>query len=39
VRRRGRPPKADGQYSEAYLALKRYRARKKNEVGRRPGQL
>jgi hypothetical protein len=29
----GRPPKSDGQYSEAYLALKRYRARKKNEVG------
>jgi hypothetical protein len=30
--RRGRPPKADGQYSTAYAALKKYRARKRNEV-------
>jgi hypothetical protein len=32
--RRGRPPKADGQYSTAYAALKKYRARKRNEVRR-----
>jgi hypothetical protein len=31
-RGRGRPPKADGQYSQAYLALKKYRARKRDEV-------
>lgn len=34
-RRRGRPPKADGSgYSAAYLQLKQYRARKRNEVRR-----
>lgn len=30
--RRGRPPKADGAYSTAYAALKKYRARKRNEL-------
>eukprot|EP00879_Flechtneria_rotunda_P003308 GHRR01003534.1.p1 GENE.GHRR01003534.1~~GHRR01003534.1.p1 ORF type:complete len:518 (+),score=215.88 GHRR01003534.1:1221-2774(+) len=32
ARRRGRPPKEDRQNSQAYLALKQYRACKRNEV-------
>eukprot|EP00775_Hariotina_reticulata_P011456 gene11456-11602_t len=30
--RRGRPPKVPGQFSKGYLAIKRYRQRKKNMV-------